>query len=114
MTRLLGCDFSSSPSKRKPIVVAWGEFAGDRVSLKSLEQYPTLSAFSDCLQINREWVGGFDLPFGLPRELVLSLGWPTAWHACMQHYAQQMNRSWKPLLLHNHKVLALRLRFVTG
>ena len=88
MTRLLGCDFSSSPSKRKPIVVAWGEFAGERVSLKSLEQLPTLAAFSDCLQINREWVGGFDLPFGLPRELVLSLGWPTAWHACMQHYAQ--------------------------
>jgi hypothetical protein len=88
MTRLLGCDFSSSPSKRKPIAVAWGEFAGDRVSLKSLELLPTLAAFSDCLQINREWVGGFDLPFGLPRELVLSLGWPTAWHACMQRYSQ--------------------------
>jgi hypothetical protein len=31
-------------------------------------------------------VGGFDLPFGLPRELVTTLGWPTDWHACMQHY----------------------------
>ena len=88
MTRLLGCDFSSSPSQRKPIVVAWGEFAGDRVVLKALERFPTLPAFGECLQVNSEWVGGFDLPFGLPRELVHSLGWPTEWLACMQHYAQ--------------------------
>ena len=26
----------------------------------------------------REWVGGFDFPFGLPRELVEHLGWPLA------------------------------------
>jgi hypothetical protein len=31
-------------------------------------------------------VGGFDLPFGLPRELVTTLGWPTDWAACMAHY----------------------------
>ncbi len=33
------------------------------------------------------WVGAFDLPFGLPRELVQHLGWPQDWLACMQHYA---------------------------
>jgi hypothetical protein len=33
------------------------------------------------------WVGGFDLPFGLPRELVQHLGWPQQWAACMDHYA---------------------------
>jgi hypothetical protein len=32
-------------------------------------------------------VGGFDLPFGLPRELVQALGWPLDWGACMAHYA---------------------------
>jgi hypothetical protein len=32
-------------------------------------------------------VGGFDLPFGLPRELVEALQWPTEWLPCMQHYA---------------------------
>lgn len=36
-----------------------------------------------------QWVGGFDLPFGLPRELVQTLGWPTDWHACAQHYLAQ-------------------------
>ncbi|WP_393939090.1 DUF429 domain-containing protein [Piscinibacter sakaiensis] len=33
------------------------------------------------------WVGGFDLPFGLPRELVEQLGWPTDWPALIRHYA---------------------------
>jgi hypothetical protein len=39
------------------------------------------------LQQPGPWVGGFDLPFGLPRELVETLGWPTDWPACMDHYA---------------------------
>ena len=33
------------------------------------------------------WVGGFDLPFGLPRELVQTLGWPLQWQDCISHYA---------------------------
>ena len=32
-------------------------------------------------------MGGFDLPFGLPRELVQTLGWPLKWYDCMAHYA---------------------------
>ena len=35
----------------------------------------------------RDWIGGFDFPFGLPRELVRDLGWPTDWLACMRSYA---------------------------
>ncbi len=88
MTRLLGCDFSSSPSKRKQIVMAWGEAAGDRVVLKQLQLLPTLAAFSDCLHTPGPWVGGFDLPFGLPRELVENLAWPTDWLSCMQYFAR--------------------------
>jgi len=88
MTRLLGCDFSSSPSQRKHIVLAWGEAAGDRVVLKRLQLLSTLAAFSECLHTPGPWVGGFDLPFGLPRELVETLGWPTDWLACMRHFAQ--------------------------
>lgn len=31
-------------------------------------------------------MGAFDLPFGLPRELVQTLGWSSDWSACMAHY----------------------------
>ena len=84
---LLGCDFSSAPSRRKPIVLAWGQWVGGRVVLASLERLDTLDAFAQRLQPPGDWVGAFDFPFGLPRELVTSLGWPTDWLACMRHYA---------------------------
>jgi hypothetical protein len=85
---LLGCDFSSSPSRRKPIVLALGHESGGRVVLASLERFETLPAFGQWLAQPREWVGGFDFPFGLPRELVQHLGWPLQWKECMQHYAR--------------------------
>lgn len=83
---LLGCDFSSSPSRRKPIVLALGSQIKGRVSLLRLERLETLAAFESWLAQPQVWIGGFDLPFGLPRELVVQLGWPSTWLACMTHY----------------------------
>ncbi len=83
---LLGCDFTSSPTRRKPIVLALGQRQGARVQLSALRTFDTLAAFGRWLAEPRDWVGGFDLPFGLPRELVTTLGWPTDWRACMEHY----------------------------
>jgi hypothetical protein len=84
---LLGCDFSSAPSRRKPILLALGEEAGGRVQLARLERFDTLAAFGDWLRQPQPWIGGFDFPFGLPRALVEHLGWPTDWRECMRHYA---------------------------
>ena len=84
---LLGCDFSSAPHARKNIVLAFGSLKGQRITLSKLERLGSLSAFSDWLHLAQSWVGAFDLPFGLPRELVQALGWPTEWQACMAHYA---------------------------
>lgn len=85
---LLGVDFSSSPSRRKPIVMALGERSGARVRLRALEAFDTLDALGRWLAAPGHWVGGFDLPFGLPRELVAQLNWPLVWDDCMQHYRQ--------------------------
>lgn len=84
---LLGCDFSSAPSARKPIVLAHGSLAGCRVVLARLERIASLEAFAARMAEPGHWVGAFDFPFGLPRELVEHLGWPTGWLACMRHYA---------------------------
>jgi hypothetical protein len=66
--------------------VAVGHAKSGRVQLQSLLRFDTLLSFSDWLKQPQAWVGGFDLPFGLPRELVETLSWPTDWLACMQHY----------------------------
>ncbi len=86
MPVLLGCDFSSSPTRRKPVVLALGARRGDTVVLDRLEKFTTLEAFGQWLAQEGDWVGGFDVPFGLPRELVEHLGWPLKWADCMAHY----------------------------
>lgn len=84
---LIGCDFSSAPSARKPIVLAHGSLASGRVVLARLERLASLEVFAARMAEPGHWVGAFDFPFGLPRELVEHLGWPTDWLACMRHYA---------------------------
>ena len=46
---LIGCDFSSSPSRRKPIMLALGHRQGARVVLAGLERFETLAAFGQWL-----------------------------------------------------------------
>ena len=83
---LIGVDFSSRPTVRKPIMVALGTQQAGAVKLQRMERFKTLDAFGNWLSTTPNWIGGFDLPFGLPRELVETLGWPTDWRACIDHY----------------------------
>ncbi len=85
--RLLGVDFSSAPRRAKPIVAAWGRRAGAVLKLVAIEALPDAAGFSRLLATPGPWLGAFDLPFGLPRELVETLGWPTEWLPLMRHYA---------------------------
>lgn len=67
--------------------MALGTLTGARVVLTRLEPLETLDAFAQWLSRPARWVGGFDIPFGLPRELVEHLGWPREWRECIAHYA---------------------------
>jgi len=83
---LIGVDFSSRPTRRKPITVAHGERHGAVLRLGAAERLASLEAFAGSLARPGPWLGAFDFPFGLPRELVEHLGWPTDWAALMTHY----------------------------
>jgi len=87
---LLGVDFTSAPSRRKPITVAIGRWNAARrrpryrlVEVLGLE---TLDEFRRFLETSGPWLGGFDLPFGQPRPLVEHEGWPTEWPAFVEFY----------------------------
>ena len=84
---LVGCDFSSAPTARKPVVLALGTSKDGRVQLSKLQQIDSLDGFEDWLRLPGQWLGAFDFPFSLPRELVVHLGWPDSWPALMAHYA---------------------------
>jgi hypothetical protein len=85
--QLIGVDFTSAPTRRKPIVVARGTLTGTRVTLRRLQALEDFAAFDALLAEPGPWLGGFDFPFGLPRELVTALGWPGNWPAMLAHYA---------------------------
>ncbi|MCW5666049.1 MAG: DUF429 domain-containing protein [Piscinibacter sp.] len=85
--RLAGVDFTSRPTRRKPITVALGTLAQGVVRLERVDEHAAFDGFAAWLQTPGPWVGGFDFPFGLPRELVESLGWPREWLPLMRHYA---------------------------
>jgi hypothetical protein len=85
---LAGVDFTSAPRRGKPVVWAWG--AWQRPGLLKLERFDedlSPAAFSASLRRPGPWLAAFDMPFGLPRELLAALGWPADWAGAMTHYA---------------------------
>ncbi len=68
--QLIGVDFSSAPTRRKPITVARGQLVGAVLRLNALDELPTMAGFEALLAEPGPWCGGFDFPFGLPRAFV--------------------------------------------
>lgn len=85
--RIAGVDFTCAPRPAKPIVAACGELRGDTLRLEAIERMEDWPAFEAWLRAPGPWIAGFDFPFGLPREAVEALGWPTDWAALVRHCA---------------------------
>ncbi len=85
-TLLWGVDFSSAPSRRKPIWQAIGEWRGEQVQLRALTPHYSLADFEKVLAEPGPWLGGFDLPLGLPACFVRDMGWGSD----LPQVAQQM------------------------
>jgi hypothetical protein len=77
--RVYGVDFTSTPRAAKAITVAHGSIEGTRLRIEAVERIGDFAGFEGLLQRPGPWIGGFDFPFGLPRELVRDLGWPAEW-----------------------------------
>ena len=76
MTQLLGVDFTSAPSRRKPVTVAYGRLERGVLRFERLDVCTDFTAFEAALAEPGPWLGAFDFPFGLPRAFVehLQLG----------------------------------------
>ena len=85
--RVVGVDFTSAPSRRKPIVVARAELVGSTLTITQIDHLVDFAAFDTLLRERGPWVGAFDLPFGLPRELVTTMRWPKEWNELVTHVA---------------------------
>lgn len=76
-TQILGVDFTSTPTRRKPITAAWGYIADGVLTISSLELLDSFRSFEQLLARPDSWVGAFDFPFALPRAFVSEQGQAT-------------------------------------
>jgi hypothetical protein len=84
---IYGVDFTCAPRPAKPITAAAGFLAGEVLRLEQIEKLASFRDFEAFLERPGPWVGGFDFPFSLPRELVRDLGWPASWKELVAHCA---------------------------
>ncbi len=71
---LWGVDFTSAPTRRKPVTVARGERQGAVLRLQRVDALASMAEFEALLAEPGPWLGAFDFPFGLPREFVDAQG----------------------------------------
>jgi hypothetical protein len=96
--RVYGIDFTSAPRRAKPITCATCTLQGERLTLDGLEGFDDFAGFEQLLRRPAPWVGGFDFPFGLPRELVTALGLPQDWADCASTVAAMSADGWRARL----------------
>ena len=82
---MYGVDFTCAPRKSKPITVAVGIMKRAALAIERIDLLPGFAEFEALLERRGPWIGGFDFPFSLPRELTRDLGWPQDWPALVAH-----------------------------
>jgi hypothetical protein len=95
--KIFGVDFTSAPGPRKAITVARCTLARG-LQLDEIEELRSFDEFEALLREPGPWVGGFDFPFGLPREMVRDLGWPTNWKRLVGFCAALSRAEWRGIL----------------
>jgi len=83
----MGVDFTSTPRQAKPITAALCFLAGHTLRVSELRAFQDFSGFERLLATPGPWIGGFDFPFGLPRDAIRDLGWPLSWPEMVMHCA---------------------------
>lgn len=96
--KVLGVDFTSAPGPRKAITVARCELEGAALRLLAIDELRDFDAFEALLREPGPWIGGFDFPFGLPREMVQDLDWPQDWTKLVAFCAALSRREWRGIL----------------
>jgi Protein of unknown function (DUF429) len=96
--RIYGVDFTCAPRRAKPITVASGFLERNQLRVDEVETLETFCEFEALLARPGPWVGGFDFPFSLPRELVRELRWPAAWNALVRHCASMSRQQFREAL----------------
>jgi predicted nuclease with RNAse H fold len=79
--KVLGIDVTSRPSRKKPLVIASGEFRHGRLCIEEISCQSSFSGFEDLLVSRSPWVAGVDAPLSFPSGFCDYLG-TSDWRDC--------------------------------
>ena len=82
---ILGFDFTSAPSRTKPITCAQAYLENTNLHITTVLRLTTFPAFEQILAQSEPYIAGFDFPFSQPRRLIQALAWPTQWDELITH-----------------------------
>ncbi len=80
-----GIDFTSDPSRRKPITCQHCRLEGNILRALSATALTHFAAFEAALARPGPWIAGIDFPFGQARQFVTDVGWPPEWCEYVRH-----------------------------
>lgn len=86
--KILGIDFTSRPSRRKPITCIHCTLYDDALRPQSFEERPSYESFEAALAKPGPWIAGIDFPFGQSRRVIETIGWPQSCAAYVHHTSQ--------------------------
>src|SRR5689334_12317183 len=85
---IFGIDFSSAPTRKKPIVCAQGCLNKQLLTIQACHFLTSLDQFEAFLAQDGAWIAALDFPFGQPHKLLLQLGWPELWEEYVRLVAE--------------------------
>jgi hypothetical protein len=97
---IYGLDFTSCPTKRKPITCASGLLDHGVLVVKAVEVFSSFSEFEAFLARPGPWRAGFDFPFGQPRQLLTNLGLTDSWAEVVAWFTDRSRDDFVELLFH--------------
>jgi Protein of unknown function (DUF429) len=103
---IYGLDFTSAPTRRKPITCACCELNETVLTVKGCLKLASFDEFEAFLRSEGPWLAALDFPFGQPRKLIANLGWPQSWRGYMEIVASMSKAEFEDTL---HSYRASRL-----
>src|SRR4051794_9566269 len=82
---VLGIDFTSRPTSRKPLTCARCTLSGGVLRLCALDTWPNYEPFEAALRRPGPWIAGLDFPFGQSQTFIENIGWPNRWDEYVRH-----------------------------
>ncbi len=96
--KIYGFDFTSAPSRKKPITCAACELHGNLLCVQDCLRLTSFEDFEAFLRSHGQWLAALDFPFGQPRKLISNLGWPETWEGYMRIIASMGKKEFEETL----------------